>query len=248
MKLTDLFTLCVVLDETHAREMSVVWPTWKAHRPELLQIPMLAIVDRTLSDIDLSLLGHPSLKVVDCRAVNTTDHREFMLSQFVFTTPFEVSTPYFLKLDTDVVAYRHPMWLDQQWFENDPVFVASSWGYTKPADAIQQLDSWGDRIPALFGNRGPLNIPYVRGSGRVVHPRVISWLYFGRTDWHRRLAASCGDRLPVPSQDTTCWYAAERRKDFYRRVRFSRYGWRHINGIQRLRVAAAQSLGLGAAA
>jgi len=121
---------------------------------------------------------------------------------------------------------------DERWFAPDdrgrlPVFVASPWGYTKPADAIRRLDHWAAGI-GEFSETTPLDIRSTPGSRLVRHPRIISWAFYGDTEWTRRMAAACDGRLPVPSQDTFLWYCAARRGDFFRRVNMKRHGWRHL--------------------
>jgi hypothetical protein len=171
--------------------------------------------------------------------------REKMLTALVHIPPHFVSTPYFLKLDTDCVAMGPGKWIEPWWFENDPVFVTSPWGYTKPANAIQILDDWGDTIEGLR-DRPRLNIPFDPSAGMVRHRRIISYVFFCRTNWARETSdvicnSSTGGRLPVPSQDTMHWYIAARRGDFFRTVNMKRYGWAHLSGLDKIRHAAEEA-------
>ncbi len=74
-----------------------------------------------------------------------------MLTGLVFAAQ-EVETPWYLKIDTDVVATPCRRWLDPRWFEPDAkgrpcAFIASPWSYTKPAEWIDRLEEW--KSPSL---------------------------------------------------------------------------------------------------
>jgi len=250
------FTTVVGLDRKHIEELRAVWPTWVAFRPEIMANPLLFVVD-SFSEItheELQWFHHPNAQVKWWVGdpESSQPQRDRMLAGLVHSVDF-VRTPYYLKLDTDCVAIGPGQWIESHWFENDPVFVTSPWGYTKPADALHRLDKWGDATPeiAVFPR---LNVPFDPAAPRVRHRRIISYVFFGRTDWTQKMASLAGDcRLPVPSQDTFLWYCAARREDFFRTVKMKRYGWRHINGLSRLRAESMRALqhteqGIGAGA
>jgi hypothetical protein len=156
-----------------------------------------------------------------------------MLSAFVSIPSRYVTTPWFLKLDTDTYAINDYSWIDESWFDQDVCFISNPWGYTKPANSIDILDTWGDTIDDLK-NKDRLNIHLLNNELKLYHPRIISWLYFCRTEWmekvssYTRINNSDFCKLPVPSQDTYCFYCAERRKDKYIKIKFKRRGWVHI--------------------
>jgi hypothetical protein len=249
------FTLVVGVDEEHLAEWRLTWPTWARHRPELLGQPLLAVCDAARPESywsrTLGFLGHPRVTVVTWQQPGVSQ-REKMLTGLTLAPAAHVRTPWFLKLDTDAVAAAPGDWLPDEWFAADgrgrePAFVASPWGYTKPADAILRLDDWGDGVPGLKG-RPRIAPPAVAGATLVRHKRVISWCFFGRTAWLREVTAPCGGRLPVPSHDTFLWYCAERRGDFYRRVRMANAGWAHVACRGRLIKACQASLNAPSAA
>jgi len=226
------FTVVVGVDEQHLDEWRLTWPTWVRHRPEILRQPLLAVCDGARPESywrqALRFVDHSHLTVVTWHQSDVSQ-REKMLTGLTLAPAIHVRTPWFLKLDTDVVALTSGDWLPAEWFTADehgrePVFVASPWGYTKPADALQRLDDWGDHVPEFQG-RPRLAVPFTPGATRVRHKRISSWCFFGRTAWLREVTASCAGCLPIPSHDTFLWYCAARRGDYYRRVRMTNAGW-----------------------
>lgn len=184
--------------------------------------------------------------------------RERMLSGFVYAADY-VATPWWLKIDTDAVALRTEDWEPADWFARDPdaddppdasfasgyyVWIASSWGYTKPADQMARLDDWADGVPEL-ADRPRLDLPYTPGGKRCRHPRMASWLSFYRTDWTRWAAglarSSVGPfKIPVPSQDGFHWYVSARRGNVGLRANMRRRGWTNCPRLAGL-VATAQA-------
>jgi hypothetical protein len=237
------FTTVLVLDKEHLPELKASWPTWVKHRPILQQNPLVVLCDTAQSRhfwlSELQFLPEDNLDIVPIPQVPEMSQRERMLSAFVHMAPFFVKTPWYLKLDTDAVAHSSDSeWPMAQWFQpNDqgkvPVFVTNPWGYTKPANSLEVLDNWADTIPGLK-DHPRLNVPFNPEWSRVCHSRIISWCFFGRTDWSREVACYAPNRLPVPSQDTYLWYCAARRGDFYRTVKMKQHGWDHVSNRRKL--------------
>lgn len=243
------FTTVVAVDAQHLEELRLVWPTWQAFRPEIMQHPLLLICDGEVTHQEwshqLSFLGHPNCQI-ELWSMQGVAQRDKMLSGLVLATAKYVNTPWYLKLDTDTAAIASDEWLLPKWFEPDakgrrPVFVTNPWGYTKPPDAIERLDRWGDTVPALQGTQR-LNLRPQPGSGVLRHRRIISWCFFGNTTWTREMASYCPNGLPVASQDTFLWYCAVRRGDFFYAVRMANFGWRHISHRRRLQKTCRQVL------
>ena len=218
------------------------------HRPEILRKPFLFLCsdDSVSVQINRSLPGLP--KCYDICVLKVNDyagwtHREMMLASFVKQAPYAIRTKWMLKLDTDVVAMRgcSGEWCSESLVANDPVFISSPWGYTKPPDAIQKLDSWGDGVPELIG-KAPLNLKINPESNCVkTSGRIISWCFFGRVDWLQWAGKVFSGRLPVPSHDTCLWYLAKRHGDMYATVQMKAFGWDHVHG-SRLREAVRKAL------
>jgi len=244
------FTTVVAVDEKHAEELRAVWPTWQRYRPSIFKQPLLLICDAKRTKRwwhgRLSFLDHPNIKWLKWNLPGT-DQREKMLSSFVLLAPFHIETDWYLKLDTDVVAAESSDWLDSSWFAPNkqgqiPAFISSPWGYTKPANFLPRLSEWAENCGA-FSHCDPLLFQPSNGDDVAHHPRITSWCFFGNTAWTRAMASLCDGRLPVPSHDTFLWYCAARRRDFYRRVRMQRSGWRHVTcSLNRLRAAAQMAL------
>lgn len=234
MNLRDI-TLVLGVDAKHLNELRWAWPTWMRHKPELNDMPCVIFYDADeINQSDLRFIkGHPHVTFIAWTMPSARSQREKMLSGFVHVPARHVSTPWYLKIDTDVIATGPGEWIKAEWFAPNetgekPVFIASPWGYTKPRYAINMLDDWADGIAGL-AVRPRLDLNYSTAEDRVRHPRIISWMFFGRTDWTREMAALAAPdgRLPFPSQDTFLFYCAERLGKPYKRVQMSAHHWRH---------------------
>jgi len=215
------FTTFVAVDSAHLYEWRLSIETWRLNRPEIWRNPMVVICD---GDLDLSFVRHPDLAVVFARYCPGTQ-REKMLTALT-VVPANSTTPWWLKLDTDVVAERGGPWIEEGWFQRN-VLVASPWGYTKPAEWMRQLDEWADTRPELASLSPPAR-SYDRAKNIARCKRIISYVMFGRTDWTADVVSLLdGGRLPCPSQDTFLWYCADRMRSPYLRVRMSHFGWVH---------------------
>ncbi len=144
-------TVVVAFDEEYVAKLRQSWPTWMAFRPWIREIPVLLIYDAELDlqCVDLSFLGtHPNVRLVPWSMPDAKTQRERMLTALVHVPAREVQTNWYLKLDADTYATRSTKWVYDEWFgpiddEFPPVWVASPWGYTKPANTIAKLDEWG---------------------------------------------------------------------------------------------------------
>lgn len=222
------FTTFLAVDEEHWPELKQVWPGWMKYRPEIRRQPLIIAYDVGINPRHLEeFLGHPDMK---CYAwnIDAPNQRAKMLASFILLAPRVAKTEWFLKLDTDCWANSaHPDWCDESLVAGEPKFVASSWGYTKPASAINTLDDWGDTVPFL-SNYPRLNLPYDKNSKLVRTPgRIISWCFFGDTVWCSWAASLCQCKPPIFSHDTYLWYVAKRIGASYKTVRMKQFGWSH---------------------
>ncbi|MBL9090228.1 MAG: class I SAM-dependent methyltransferase [Planctomycetaceae bacterium] len=229
------FTTIVGVDDEHLEEWRLTWPTWRKNRAALLERPLLVVCDAKHSEAEwrerLEFVDHPQKQLLlwDLPGVG---QREKMLTGLVRAVE-TVKTPWFLKLDVDVVAEPHVQPIAEDWFKADahgqaPVFVTAPWAYTKPAVWIDQLQNWATNIDELNA-QPPLTFPRPSSSDKLFHTRIISYCFFGATSWAVQMSKlSTGARLPVPSHDTYFWYCAARRRDAYRTVSVSGHGWRHL--------------------
>lgn len=241
------YTLVIGVDSKHLDKLGLVWPTWKRHKPSLLNVPMVVFTDRA-SNVPLitGIVDHPRLAMYlwppnpgtvysgDGTSKWENSQRHKMLTGFVYI-PTVVETPYWLKLDLDVIADGRDDWIDPLWFEGNPAIISHPWRYTKPPDQMLQLDQWVDRnshlLPELVGCL-PLNLHPKPDSIMVSHKRIISWCAFFNTNFTRqcatKAAATCEPyHIPVPSQDGYMWYVAKRSGAGIVRADMKRWGWRH---------------------
>jgi len=244
MKLEDI-TIILGADAAHLEELKLVWPGWMRFKPELRAMPCVVFYDAAqVAPEDMAFMSdHPQVRFVAWDLPHARNQREKMLTGFVHVPAREVQTPWYLKLDTDVSATGPGEWIKPEWFEPNeagevPVLIAPGWKYSKPRYVMDVLDDWADGQSAFAGTKR-LNLPYSSQSSIVKHPRIISWLFFGRTDWTREVAALCGadGRMPVPSQDTFMSYCAVRMGCHHVRAKMSPYGWKHQRP-QRRRIKA----------
>ena len=267
----DQITVVVGIDAKTIEYLKVSCETWRVNRPEMWRMPWVLFCDWTapggllLDAVDrmLTQLAVPDIKVVMWPGTGVPrsayeSQREMMLSGHVWVPAESVKTRYSMKIDCDVLALRPEKWLDEAWFADlDPEadcdtevrYVAPSWNYTKGINYLGRLEEWGDTV-----NWGPhgvhprLDIPFDPTHLRVPHKRMCSWLSFYSVEWLRWL---CGElertvgkgKLPVPSQDTTVWYAAERERaghndnrapGSYRHVNMKRLGWTNVPKLPNL--------------
>ena len=161
--------------------------------------------------------------------------REKMLTGFVIQS-HHVASKYWIKIDTD--AFIEPdlaavLFAEQSWFDNDPAYIAPSWGYTVGSDQPHKLDNWGDQANRFEHPR--LDIPFNPKARTVKHKRMCSWVSIYETRWTQHCAILLdGTTLPIPSQDTFHWYCAERQRQHVKHVNFKKRGWRNISSTRRL--------------
>lgn len=245
------FTTVLAVDESHLEQLKIVWPTWVAHRHEIMENPLILALDDMEYGPHLDFLlssmtaGEPWFTSVDQRNVYR-DQRHKMLSAFIDVAGRFVKTDYWLKIDTDAIAMSRPddgVWIDPDWFNGAPAIVAPAWGYSKPPDIMERLDDWGDTVPELR-DKPRLELHPEPGSGLVRHKRITSWCSFYNTAWTRKVRGWYdGPAMPVESQDSFAWYCATRAGDPVHRVGMKQYGWQHFLRNSTLREKALEALG-----
>ena len=243
------YTLVVGVDAYHLRQLALVWPTWMRHKPDLLAVPFVIFHDhrQVTKEQVQAVVRHPGLKTVswptsglDCTEKGNgkwdDPQRAKMLAGFVYVPALFVDTPYWLKLDTDVVATGTSDWIDPSWFDEGPAIVSHRWTFTKPADQMLQMDRWvaenSERLPDDIVRRPPLDLVPKKGWDRLSHNRIISWCGFFNTRWTfdmAKLTEKKGRRyeLPIASQDGFFWYLATRMGKKIVRVNMKSRGWEH---------------------
>lgn len=231
------FTTIVAVDEKHQHELKYAWKTWEKLKPEITSAKVILIYDGAEVDINNNPFIDFIIQKKNVKCLNWNppaniykDQREKMLTSF-FPAINLVDTKWYLKIDTDCIAVnKNSDWLSPEFYAGDPVFVSNPWGYTKPNNTFDIMDDWGDKFDLL--NKFPrLNLPYDKTSDLVRHERIISFVYFGLTEWTKQMMTMCeqGDhfKLPFPSQDTYMWYCAARRKEKFLRLKYKKFGFEH---------------------
>ncbi len=258
------YTLVLGVDARHLQQLSIVWPTWRRHKPSLVRQPTVIFYDREeVTPLDISkvlgdtcssgttLVSWPPEGVTYPQGTTRWDNQQRykMLAGFVHVPPAFVKTTYWLKIDTDVVATGNDDWIDPHWFSGHPAIVSQRWGYTKPADQMDRLDEWSQRIES---DDFPFLLPPLRlhprpNANSVAHKRIISWCAFFRTEATTSAASyaehNCGlGLLPVPSQDGYLWYFCARQGWPVVRTQMKSRGWKHRNSMASIRDAATEAL------
>lgn len=149
---------------------------------------------------------------------------------FVFDVAKHINTPFWMKLDADSEpvsdVFEWPDYIEH-------AITADPWHYSKVKgddDAKQHwlntLDQWWtDRIDIPEEDRLPLFPADIFGTHgrRFKHRRCRSYCWIEQITFTRTAAKLYGQRLPVPSHDTSQWYLATRLG-----LSIKRHGFRHM--------------------
>lgn len=257
------FTVVLGVDKSHLKQLEMVLPTWIRHKPSLIKRPFLVFYDSAITiaqikphlfDLNVTYqVWPPTDDIIYYGHENTKwfhPQRIKMLSGFVHAPAMRVRTPYWLKIDLDVVATGNDDWIDPYWFTKFPAIISHPWSYTKPPMQMVMLDNWvrkhQDRLPELK-RTSPLNLFPEPGASSLPHKRIISWLSFWRTDFTRVASEmACmieGEgKLPVPSQDGYLWYLAKRLNQEIVRPNMKKLGWSHQSTLKNIREAVNVSM------
>lgn len=252
------FTLLLSVDGRYIDQLKYSYYTWVKFKKELRDCPIVLIYDKTQvhpSDEKLAFLKDRKVKYVAWDEPSPGfygSQREKMLTAFTVVPALHVETPWYLKLDTDAVAFNDDPWFLNSWFEpmewtpatsdavqEVPAYIANPWGYTKPANALDIMDKWASQIPELASYPN-LDIPFDPTQNKVCHPRMCSWIMFGSTQFCK-FAARFADqgngtyKLPFPSQDTYLGYIADRTKFPRRLHKFKKSGWNNFSNFHNLK-------------
>lgn len=249
------FTLVLGLDEKTLEQARWSTLTWRLNCPLLSEFGAWHIffddqqVNESMILDAIKLPDGVPVALVPWSTEIYESQREAMLTGFCYQ-PIDIRTKYWVKIDTDAVCLeRREDLIEKSWFDPEPVWIASPWGYTKAkggggsaTDWATSLEEWGDKWAPGTKRLGLAN--KVTGS-KIKHRRMASWLSIYNTHWTAEIAEHCRRhfqslRIPVPSQDTVHWYAAERRRDRYHRVNFKRRGWTNIPRFDKLKQLATE--------
>lgn len=259
------YTLVLGVDRRHLVQLSWTIQSWKQHKPSLWDVPWCVFYDHTQLTVGevQSVVGRAENRTFVAWPAEEVPYsgekdgpkwqrpqRHKMLAGFLHVPAMAVHTPYWLKLDTDVVAYGQDDWIQGSWFDDQPAIVAHRWSFTKPGDQMVLLDQWveANRESLFFlAQKAPLNIQPEPGSDRVGHRRIISWCGFFDTGI-TRYSAECATKtegpyqMPVPSQDGFAWYIARRLELPILRTNMKALGWRQWSSDSNVKAGVLEAL------
>jgi len=221
------FSIITAVDKQHLRELEQSYYSWVEYKQEFRKYPIKIIYDSSQVTLnDLKTFKRNDVEFIPWDG-NYKTQREKMLTALTVLPAQIVDTTWYLKIDTDTFALNNKSWVPEF---DDSVFITNHWGSTKPANAIETLDDWADKVD-YFKGTSRLNLPYDSNSGKIKHSRIISWLFFGQTKWTNEVTDCFLDtnkyQLPFPSQDTCLWYCAMRKGYKYRTINFKELGFEH---------------------
>ena len=251
-------TIIVAVDREHLPELAVSLPTWRKNVEDFDLFPAMIIFDDDYDGMkesiarsevfDMISMRHGPTRFISSRSIvgdmtrqggQPITQREKMLTALAFA-PLHVSTPTYLKLDTDTIALPVADSLLSCGVLKDAPIAAPRWGYTKPGSWIDTLDQWADQV-------APGNVkPYREPAGRIARSkRIISYAMLGSTAFARQCLSLLGgsNRLPVPSQDTFYWYCCELLGKKCQRLSPNSLQWRHAGGnMRKLKELASEAM------
>lgn len=260
------YTTVVGVDKNHLEQLSYTWPTWCKHKPHILLHPMIVFYDyRQVSEYQVRrIVDHPQLALVpwpfpgveqwqgDKTSKWDDPQRNKMLCGFVHVAARYVKTPYWLKIDTDVVAAAQNEWIDVGWFDGNPAIIAHRWTFTKPPNQMELLDQWAadhmDVLPFMWHTK-PLDLHPKPGWDRLSHKRIISWCGFFQTSFTRlcvtaaSLTCELPLHLPVPSQDGFMFYMATRLGFPIVSTNLKKLGWQHWSTMNNVICYSQKAMG-----
>ena len=207
-------TIVSAVNKDYLEKFKLNFPKWQ-QTENIMEYPFVIFAHTScIGDVKEFLNKYKNVKIVEWSFTVASNMREEMLSCFVFGVAKNIETKYWMKLDCDTEPIKNKLELPEDAFKS--TITASSCSYTKVKGDdsnntkhwLNRLDDWADSLPEFKGTKRtfPDNI-----QGRVFqHKRIASFCEIEETEWTKKLANMCGDRLPVPSQDTVTWYAANR--------------------------------------
>jgi len=204
-------TIVTACDEKYVDILRETFPNWRKYK-NIDDYPVIVFVHGMLiDDSRLDFLKLPNVKIIPWSMDNVENHREEMLSAFVFGTAENVKTDYWLKLDADSYATDDRPFIDDSMKQFD--FCGHKWGYSRP-DHIKKLDEWAKQHnrPKLKNAKPMIEDGKIEGN-RFYHntKRTISFIQLHKTKFTRFCVKLLNERrLPAPTQDTFMFFVANR--------------------------------------
>ena len=210
--LVDDVTIVTACDEKYVEFLRLTYPNWRKYK-KIDNYPVMVFVHgMKLNDERLNFLKLPNVKLVPWSFPEAKgDHREEMLSAFVFGTAENIKTDYWLKLDADSYAIN-----DKPLYNEDMkkfAYCGHKWGYSRP-EHIKKLDEWAKgHWKRKLRNAGPMIKEGKEEKHRFYHKtkRTISFIQLHKTKFTKFCVSLLRERrLPVPTQDTFMFFVCNR--------------------------------------
>jgi|SaaInlV_165m_DNA_1040744.scaffolds.fasta_scaffold10966_3 lipopolysaccharide biosynthesis glycosyltransferase len=204
-------TIVTACDEKYVEFLKLTFPNWRKYK-NIDDHPVIVFVHGIeLSDERLDFLKLPNVTLIPWSFPSADNHREEMLSAFVFGAAENVKTDYWLKLDADSYAINDkPLYNESM---KQFAYCGHKWGYSRP-DHIRGLDEWAKgHWKRKLKNAGPM-IEEGRIDGRRFYhdtKRTISYIQLHKLKFTKFCVSLLRKRkLPVPTQDTFMFFVCNR--------------------------------------
>ncbi len=204
-------TIVTACDEKYVDFLRITFPNWRKYK-NIDNYPVIVFVHGIdIEDARLDFLKLPNVKIIPWSMDNVDNHREEMLSAFVFGAAENVKTDYWLKLDADSYATDSRPLFDESMKQY--AFCGHKWHYSRP-EHIKTLDEWakGHWRPKLKKAKPMIEEGKIEGR-RFYHNtrRTISFIQLHKTKFTKFCVGLCRERrLPAPTQDTFMFFVCNR--------------------------------------
>jgi len=204
-------TIVSACDENYVDILRITFANWREYK-NIDAYPVIIFVHGIpIEDARLDFLKLPNVTIVPWKMENAENHREEMLSAFVFGTAENVKTDYWLKLDADSYATNNTPFIADEM--KVFAFCGHKWGYSRP-DHIRKLDEWAKgHWKKKLKNAKPMIEEGTINGNRFFHntKRTISFIQLHKTQFTKFCVKLLRERkLPAPTQDTFFFYVANR--------------------------------------
>jgi len=205
-------TIATACDEYYVDILRLTFANWRKYK-KIDGYPVIVFVHGMdiQKDPRLDFLRLPNVQMIPWKMENAENHREEMLSAFVFGTAEHVKTDYWLKLDADSYATNDTPFITEKMKQY--AFCGHKWGYSRP-DHIKSLDNWAKKHWKRKLRKAPPMINEGRIEGRRFYhnvKRTISYIQLHRTKFTRFCVKLLREKkLPAPTQDTFFFYVCNR--------------------------------------
>ena len=209
--LVEDVTIVTACDEKYVEFLRLTFPNWRKYK-NIDNFPVMVFVHGIpLDDERLDFLKLPNVTLVPWEFPEADDHREEMLSAFVFGTAENVKTDYWLKLDADSFATNDKPLYDESMKQF--AYCGHRWSYSRP-EHIRGLDEWAKgHWKRKLKTAAPMIEEGEQKGNRFYHntKRTISFIQLHKLKFTKFCVSLLRERkLPVPTQDTFMFFVCNR--------------------------------------